>query len=606
MFNKLLLEAKMQSVPFRWGLNLSLALLIFCLAELGRLLGLPNLALAISLLWPATGISLAAVLLFGYGTWPGILLGNFCYNFLHLYIYSQHALSTPLMSALFISLGSMFQALLGGIIIKHLSSPGHFSTIRDIFIFLLPASLLTCLLASSIGVLSLYLFNPLPWKPLFQIWLTFWLGDTTGIYIFTPLIVVWLTYKPSCHFQNYVLEAGLMFLSFLFIYCVAFIWSYPIALLFIPLSLWITYRFRMHGATLAIALIALTTIITTFHGYGAFIVYVTQDPVAFLVSFLMTIIATCLVLAAVINEREEAWNLLQDYNKDLQKEVQKHSNELKEILNEVYIKEKLASLGILASGIGREIKNPLKGIENFAAASMDCINLLKQIFSGIKDKLQPGISLSVSNNFETLENCLRRITKYEAQADRIVAVMQDQASRTSSTRIEIKSINPHTLLTRCINELIGEKAKWYPEFTFTIVKEFDKNVSMILGIPEDLSHAFMSILDNSFFSLKEKSMVSGTNYEPILKVKTLDLIDYIEITFRDNGLGLSERKQSTLFESFAASKSSADETGIGLSLTYDIIVNEHHGEINIDSKEGEYLQLTLKLPKSLKTKKQTG
>src|SRR5574338_48608 len=150
------LAKKMQAAGFSALLNIFLSIVIFMNAEAGRLLGIQELPLAISPVWPPTGFALAAVLLFGFKTWPGILLGNLAYNSYHL-IYGQDTFLIPVLSTCVITFGSVSQVLLGGYIMRKYSSAGYFNSVRDIFIFLLPAGLISCLIAPSIGVATLYL-----------------------------------------------------------------------------------------------------------------------------------------------------------------------------------------------------------------------------------------------------------------------------------------------------------------------------------------------------------------------------------------------------------------------------------------------------------------
>ncbi len=323
-------EDKMQTTKkMLWPVIFGLALANLLGAELGRLLGIKGQALAISVWWPPAGISLAAILLFGFRCWPGIFLGIFCYNFLHLYL-SGSSLANPLVTALAVSFGSLIQALLGGFIIRTLSSPGYFNTVKDIFIFLIFGGILTCMTASSIGAFALFVYGDVKETNLLKNWLTFWLGDSLGIYIFTPLLVVWTIYKPLVRISQYPWEAFFMIVSFFAISVSSFYYALPLAHLFIPLSLWVTYRFRLFGATLMIFASALVTIIPTAYGYGIFAHLTLPDNLLVLVSFLEMIIITSLVLAAVINEREEAWDVLQNYTKHLEEKIKAQNKKLQD------------------------------------------------------------------------------------------------------------------------------------------------------------------------------------------------------------------------------------------------------------------------------------
>jgi integral membrane sensor domain MASE1 len=313
--------------------NIILIVAIYLTAELGKILGLHQLPLSISVVWPPTGISLAAVLIFGFKVWPGILLGNFAYDYLHLYPQASTILP-PLLTALAVASGSLLQALIGGWIIRRYNTREYFTTLQDITIFLVPAGLLTCMVASTIGVTALYLFNNSQLDPI-RTWVTFWLGDSLGVYILTPFIVVWLIQKPRALIQNHPYEAILMFLLLVILSYFTFYLKYPFWHLFIPFTVWVAYVFRMHGATLVIFLISMTAITLTSLGFGPFNNFEMLDPLLVLVSFLEIIVATALILAAVVNERELAWQLLQNLNIDLKQAINMYSEELKETYLEI-------------------------------------------------------------------------------------------------------------------------------------------------------------------------------------------------------------------------------------------------------------------------------
>ena len=201
--------------------------------------------------------------------------------------------------------------------------------------FLFFGGAITCLIASTIGVTSLWASGVILAKSLDDVWLTFWLGDTMGVYIFTPLIVVWSTSVSQVSFKDHALEAAAMLLCFLLVTFLTFVLSLPLAQLYIPVCLWIAYRFHMHGATLSLFLVNLITVLFTASGYGAFL-RIDYSPLLVLVSFLQIIVVTALIFAAVTYEREIAWRKIKNDNLSLQKDVARQLQEKKEIQNDLY------------------------------------------------------------------------------------------------------------------------------------------------------------------------------------------------------------------------------------------------------------------------------
>lgn len=310
-------EDRMQTPSFFWLINLFLAIVIYYNAELGRLMGIQGIPLAISVVWPATGFSLAALLLFGYSAWPGILLGNFVYNFLHLF--SGVTFFGPLITSAVISLASLGEALLGFYIMRTYSTSHYFFTIKDIVIFLLPVGLMTSLFASFVGTLALFFYGGLSVSNAAYTGLNFWVGDCMGIYIFTPLLIVWSITKLNIPFKLYINELTLMILSFIGLALLSIGFNQPVAHLFIPLCLWIGYYFRMHGVTIALFIIVLIVTISTSLGFGFSIIFAyPANTLLITIVFLEIIVATSLLFAAAINERDAYKNLLQNRNIDFQ------------------------------------------------------------------------------------------------------------------------------------------------------------------------------------------------------------------------------------------------------------------------------------------------
>ena len=369
--------------------NIVLALVIYGNAEIGKMLGIKGQPLPISVVWPPTGFALAALLILGLKVWPGIFVGNFVYNFLHLYhidqLYIEQPLLAPFATAVAVAMGSLLEGLLGFYILKRYCSKGYFNTVKDILIFLVPVGLCTTFIASTIGGISLAIYAKINWNIGIDIWSTFWIGDTMGIYVFTPLLVVWTLLKPTVTIREYPWQALVMVVAFIAIALLTFVYQYPIAHFFIPLCIWVPYRFRMHGATLAVFFMTLAFIIPTSVGMGPFNTNFVSDPLALLISFLEIIVASCLILAALVNEREAAWRQVQNHNIDLQQAVEMRQEELKEKNSEIFYQEKRASLGLLTGGIARQIMVPLHRINTFIKTSLETVKVLQGQFGTIEE-----------------------------------------------------------------------------------------------------------------------------------------------------------------------------------------------------------------------------
>lgn len=585
--------------------NLILAGIIFGFAELGKLAGTQGAPLPISVIWPPTGIALATSLIFGfYRVWTGIFLGNILYNTLHLGFW-QKGLTPTLMIAFVISAGSLLQTWLGNYFLRRFCSRNYFSTVRDIFIFLIFGGLLTCLTACTIGVFSLSLFESMSWERAIFTWLNFWVGDLMGVYVFTPIIAVWffLSFPRNLTFRD-LIDVSLQLLGFIAVTILIFL-DYPLGHLYIPLSIWASYRFGMYGAILSIFLVALGLIVPTAFGYGLFnTLFPESNRYLVMITYLESLVATNLVLAAVISEREIAWQQIRHHNVDLQQAVEMHAEDLKEISSDLFIKERYASLGLLTSGIARQIQIPLQRINVFSKSCLDYISQAQNLLNHVKDRLSAELAFKFQNYFEIMSNYLFQIAKAETQATRVSKVIEEQAVLSSSPGRKMTNIHINTLFNNCLEKAVSEASKRYPGFHFTIQRDFDNAITMMLMQPEDLAHALYHLLMHAISSLKQQKDILGTSFDPILKATTKNLFAEVEIIIRDNGVGIPKQALEHFFSSFLKMYHGMplmENEGIDLTITlaYDIITHIYHGEILADSKEGEYLQLTILLPKQM-------
>ncbi|NGX58273.1 MAG: hypothetical protein K940chlam3_01178 [Chlamydiae bacterium] len=596
MFNRFFLEWKIQYPLFRWVVNLILAIIVFIAAMIGGSLGIKGIALEFSLIWPAAGISLAAVLLFGFRVLPGVFLGNFCYNFLQLYAPAPLILDDIIVAG-FVSLGSTFQAFLGGYIIRRYTLDEYFNSLKDVLIFLIPAGLLTCVIASTIGNFAVFLYGGLFEKDILYTWVTFWLGDLTGVYIFTPLLVIWALEKPSKTQKKYVIEAILILIFFIIISYATFVLNYRFTHLYLPLCIWAAFRFSMHGATLMVFLTSVLTILLTSLGFGPFVPTPSViNPLLFLVSFLGVIVSTSLILAAVIKEREQSSIILEKSNYELQEEVHNKLEEIRDIYHEMFLKEKHASIGIKTFEITKHILFYLNKIRDLAKESFQPINTLEE---GLKHEikvLSSKLAPSFQKELKKIDRIMNLILQSEEHANRIAKMIQEHIAQSSKEKLGIKIVNLHTILNKRLKEALETMQQLDETFILSVEKKYDRNVTSITALPWELAYAFDQFINHALQSMRYKREQLGESYQPKLEINTRATSNGCNIVIKDNGKGVTEKELETLFTPFQEKELVTGERGFGLSLAYDIIVDIHHGEVQVDSKEGFYFHLTVKLP----------
>ncbi len=247
--------------------------------------------------------------------------------------------------------------------------------------------------------------------------------------------------------------------------------------------------------------------------------------------------------------------------------------------------EKMASLGALTAGVAHEIQNPLNFVNNFSEVNNDLIEELKSQKSKLKTEEQDEILNDIFQNNE-------KINHHGKRADAIVKGML-QHSRTSTGQKE-----PTNLNNLCDEYLRlsyhGMHAK-DKSFNADFKTDFDESIRKIVVIAQDMSRVLLNLFNNAFYAVNEKKKTAGENYKPTVSVKTKKLDDTIEITVKDNGNGIPQNIIDKIFQPFFTTKPTGQGTGLGLSLSYDII-KAHGGELKVESKEGEGSEFVIQLP----------
>ncbi len=278
------------------------------------------------------------------------------------------------------------------------------------------------------------------------------------------------------------------------------------------------------------------------------------------------------------------------------RDLQEILKSLKETQNQLILSEKMASLGQLTAGIAHEIKNPMNFVNNFASLSADLVKELRDELEKDKTKLEPKTIAIVEDILKDLEQNVTKINEHGKRADSIVKGMLLH-SRGKAGERQPSDIN--ALLHEYINLAYHGLRAQDPSFNVKIVTEYDQSIGVISVVPQDLSRVFLNIVNNGCYSANEKKKTSGANFSPTISVYTKNLGDKVQIRIRDNGNGIPQKVLDKMFTPFFTTKPTGVGTGLGLSLSYDIITQGHKGEITIDTKDGEYAEFIITLPKQV-------
>jgi signal transduction histidine kinase len=247
--------------------------------------------------------------------------------------------------------------------------------------------------------------------------------------------------------------------------------------------------------------------------------------------------------------------------------------------------EKMASLGELTAGIAHEIQNPLNFVNNFSDVNTELIEELKtEALEGNDEEV-----IALANNIKANEE---KINHHGKRAGAIVKGMLEH-SRSSAGKKEPADIN--ALADEYLRlSYHGSRAK-QKDFNAIMETDFDISIGKINIIPQDIGRVLLNVYNNAFYALNEKMGTAGENYHPTVSVSTKRINDKVELTVMDNGNGMPQKIVDKIFQPFFTTKPTGQGTGLGLSLSYDII-KAHGGEIKVETKEGEGTEFIIQLP----------
>jgi len=312
-----------------------------------------------------------------------------------------------------------------------------------------------------------------------------------------------------------------------------------------------------------------------------------------LLGILFTVLAIAGILFRNNRHKQKAFALLQKQKQeiDIQKaKAEKTLDELKTTQAQLIQSEKMASLGELTAGIAHEIQNPLNFVNNFSEVNNELIDEMQsEIKSGNTDE-----AINISNDIKGNQD---KIIFHGKRADAIVKGML-QHSRTSSSQKEPTDIN--ALADEYLRlSYHGLRAK-DKSFNATMQTDFDDSIGKINIIPQDIGRVLLNLYNNAFYAVTEKKKQQGEGYEPTVSVSTKSFKTPsgglgVLISVKDNGNGIPQKVVDKIFQPFFTTKPTGQGTGLGLSLSYDI-VKAHGGEIKVETKEGEGSEFIIHLP----------
>jgi signal transduction histidine kinase len=256
--------------------------------------------------------------------------------------------------------------------------------------------------------------------------------------------------------------------------------------------------------------------------------------------------------------------------------------------------EKLASLGQLTAGIAHEIKNPLNFVNNFSSVSTELIDELDEVLRSatLDDKTRED----VDELTHMLKGNLEKVVQHGKRADSIVRNMLLH-SREGSGEHRLADIN--AIVEESLNLAYHGARAEKPAFNVTLARELDPAAGALEVHPQEITRVLLNLISNGFYAAAKRKESAGDGFEPTLTATTRNLGGRVEIRIRDNGTGIPPEVKEKMFNPFFTTKPAGEGTGLGLSMSHDIVVKQHRGTIDVNTEPGAFTEFIITLPRHL-------
>ncbi|MBA3602275.1 MAG: MASE1 domain-containing protein [Parachlamydiaceae bacterium] len=536
---------------------IALTIAFIAAAKLGLMLAIPPDI--ISPVWPPAGIALSAVLWRGYWVWPAIWLGTL---FGSIPSYPVSAI---------LGVGVVLQAFAGAYVLKKLTGSNNpFESSRNAIVFIIFSSLLSCLISPIIGITDLKLFSIFSVNYTYTLF-TFWLGDSMGTLIFTPVIMAW--YRKSLPKFNFLLWLELLlFIVFLqIVACLIYFKKYPVAYLLLPFPIWATMRFGQQLGMLSALLISGFTIYGAINNNTGLGETTLINPLFLVQSFMGVIFVPLLIISSLLQEKERAYEEVENRVIERTKDLNLALSEL-EFANRNIIHANNAKSEFLTN-ISHELRTPLNTIIGYSELLSEEIKE-KRIVEFIPDLEK--IKMSGKHLLSLINNVLD-ISKIEA----------------GKMELFLSSVD----LIELLNEIeIMATPLAVKKFNTFVLDSPPKTVEIYTDATK-LIECLLNLIGNSC-----KFTMNGT---VSLKVSYFlrDQTRWVKFEVIDTGVGIKKENLNKLFQMFSQinSTTSPEGTGLGLYLTKRFCTLMG-GEITVSSNVNKGSTFTILLPQILKVK----
>ena len=254
--------------------------------------------------------------------------------------------------------------------------------------------------------------------------------------------------------------------------------------------------------------------------------------------------------------------------------------------------QKMAALGQLTAGIAHEIKNPLNFVNNFSALSAELTDELNDVLkpASLADKMRE----EVDELTRLLKENLEKVVQHGKRADSIVKNMLLHSREGSG---EHRPVEINAIIDESLNLAYHGARAEKPGFNITLERDFDPAVGVADIYPQEVTRVLLNLISNGFYAATQRARAAGDGFEPRLKAVTRNLGDRVEVRIRDNGTGIPPDIQEKIFNPFFTTKPAGEGTGLGLSMSHDIVVKQHGGTIEVVTEPGSFTEFIITLPR---------
>ena len=284
----------------------------------------------------------------------------------------------------------------------------------------------------------------------------------------------------------------------------------------------------------------------------------------------------------------------------LVEQAEKHSDELAVLVEELNAArarlsetERLASLGQFTAGIMHEVRDPLTFIKQFSGQSHRIINDMRTLLEAAV--IDGDTRADIEDIADTLADSIKAVAEQGRRADSIIRNMLLHARGESG---ENRLVDINTVVDESLGLAYEGARAERRDFNVTLEKALDPKAGAVDLYPQEITRVLLNVIANGFQATERRGAdENGGGYEPMLSASTRDLGDAVEIRIRDNGTGMAADVRERMFEPFFSTKPAGQGTGLGLSLSRDIIVHQHAGTIDVETEPGSFTELRIVLPR---------